>query len=74
VGPRAGLYGVEKRKFLILQRLELVRRPARSQSVYRLRYPNLQVYESNQFIYLRISFLNSKSVCRSEMMREPLVI
>jgi hypothetical protein len=36
VGPTAGLDGVEKRKFLALQGLELrpLGRPARSQSVY----------------------------------------
>jgi hypothetical protein len=39
VGPRAGLDGVEKRKFLTLPGLELrpFGRPARSQSVFRLR-------------------------------------
>jgi hypothetical protein len=38
---RAGLHNAEKRKFLILQGLELwtLGRPARSQSLYRLRYP-----------------------------------
>jgi hypothetical protein len=41
VEPRAGLDDVEKRKFLILPGLELrlLDRPARSQSLYRLRYP-----------------------------------
>jgi hypothetical protein len=41
VGPRAGLDEVEKRKFLTLPGLELLPlgRPARSQSLYRLRYP-----------------------------------
>jgi hypothetical protein len=41
VGPRAGLDDVEKRKFLILPGLELrhIGHPARSQSLYRLRYP-----------------------------------
>jgi hypothetical protein len=41
VDPRAGLDAVEKRKFLTLPDLELrpVGRPARSQSLYRLRYP-----------------------------------
>jgi hypothetical protein len=41
VDPRAGLDDVEKTKFFTLQRLELLPlgRPARSQSVYRLRYP-----------------------------------
>jgi hypothetical protein len=41
VGPRTGLDDVEKRKFLTLPGLELrpLCRPARSQSLYRLRYP-----------------------------------
>jgi hypothetical protein len=41
VGPRAGLDDVEKRKFLTLRGLELqpIGRPARNQSLYRLRYP-----------------------------------
>jgi hypothetical protein len=41
VGPRAGLDDVEKRKFLTLSGLELrpFGRPTRSQSLYRLRYP-----------------------------------
>jgi hypothetical protein len=41
VGPRIGLDDVEKRKFLTLPGLELrpLRHPARSQSLYRLRYP-----------------------------------
>jgi hypothetical protein len=41
VGPRTGLDAVEKRKFLTLPGLELrpLCRPARSQSLYRLRYP-----------------------------------
>jgi hypothetical protein len=40
VGPRAGLDNMEKRKFLTLPGLELrpLGRPARSQSVYPLRY------------------------------------
>jgi hypothetical protein len=40
VGPRAGLEDVEKRKFLTLPGLEFrpLDRPARSQSLYRLRY------------------------------------
>jgi hypothetical protein len=45
VGPRAGLDDVEKRKFLTLPGLEL-RHPARSQSLYRLPYPGLNVYEN----------------------------
>jgi hypothetical protein len=41
VDHRAGLDDVEKRKFLTLPGLELLPfgRPARSQSLYRLRYP-----------------------------------
>jgi hypothetical protein len=40
VDPRADLDNVEKRKFLTLPRLQLqpLGRPARSQSLYRLRY------------------------------------
>jgi hypothetical protein len=40
VGPRAGLEDVENRKFSTLPGLELrpLRRPARSQSLYRLPY------------------------------------
>jgi hypothetical protein len=41
VDPRAGLDDVEKRKFLTLPGLELrlLGRPARSQSLYLIRYP-----------------------------------
>jgi hypothetical protein len=41
VDPKTGLDDVEKRKFLPLQGLKLrpLSRPARSQSLYRLRYP-----------------------------------
>jgi hypothetical protein len=41
VNPSAGLEDVGKRKFLILQGTELrfLGRPARSQSLYRQRYP-----------------------------------
>jgi hypothetical protein len=41
VGLRAGLDYMEKRKFLTLPGLEIrpLGRPARSQSLYRLRYP-----------------------------------
>jgi hypothetical protein len=43
VGPRAGLDDVEKKKFLNLPELELrpLGHPAGSQSLYRLRYPQL---------------------------------
>jgi hypothetical protein len=42
MGPRDGLDDVEKRKFLTLPGLELgtLGRPARSQLLYRLRYPD----------------------------------
>jgi hypothetical protein len=41
VGPRAGVDDVEKKKLLTLPGLELrnLGHPARSQSLYRLRYP-----------------------------------
>jgi hypothetical protein len=41
VSPTAGLNHVEKRKFLTLPGLEIrpLRRPTRSQSLYRLSYP-----------------------------------
>jgi hypothetical protein len=41
VNPRAGLDDIEERKFLTLPGLELriLGRPARYQSLYRLRYP-----------------------------------
>jgi hypothetical protein len=47
VDPRAGLDDVEKRKFLILPGLELrpLGRSARTQSLYRLRYPGLWMEE-----------------------------
>jgi hypothetical protein len=46
VDPRAGLDDVEKRKFLTLLGFELrtLRRPARSQSLYRLRFPGSKNY------------------------------
>jgi hypothetical protein len=53
VGPRAGVDDVEKRKFLTLPGLELrpLRRPAYSQSLYRLLYRGSQFktlsYENN---------------------------
>jgi hypothetical protein len=48
MGHRAGLDDVEKRKFLSLLRLELRHfgLPARSQSLYRLRYPGSVYYRS----------------------------
>jgi hypothetical protein len=55
VGPRAGLDNVEKRKFLTLPGLELLplSRPARSQSLYRLRYPGSYYVDGAVFIYFR---------------------
>jgi hypothetical protein len=46
VDPRAGLDEMEKCKFLTLPGLEprLLSRPARSQSLYRLRYPGSSLY------------------------------
>jgi hypothetical protein len=52
VGPRPGLDDVKKRKFLTPPGLELLPlgRPARSQSLYRLRYPGcVEVLEENEF-------------------------
>jgi hypothetical protein len=45
VGPTAGLDEMEERKFLTLQGLELrpFGRSARSQSLYRLRYPGIEI-------------------------------
>jgi hypothetical protein len=58
VCPRAGVGHVEKRKFLTLSRLELrpLGRPARSQSLYSLRYPGssklfIQFFKKNTYIY-----------------------
>jgi hypothetical protein len=47
IGPIAGLGDLEKRKFLTLPGFELrpLRRPARSQSLHRLRYPGSIVAE-----------------------------
>jgi hypothetical protein len=54
VGPRTCLDDVKKRKYLILPELELrpLGRPARSQSLYRLRYPG--------FYWLHIIILTVK--------------
>jgi hypothetical protein len=56
VGPRAGMDDMEKRKFLTLPGLELrpLRRPARSQLLYRLRYPgSKQNFISLEFYHER---------------------
>jgi hypothetical protein len=46
VDPRAGLDDMEKRKYLSLPELELrpIRSPSRSQSLYRLSYPDSQYF------------------------------
>jgi hypothetical protein len=61
VGPGAGLDDVEKRQFLILQGLELrpPGRPARSQSLYRLRDsgsppPNNMQQNKYKFVYKQL--------------------
>jgi hypothetical protein len=53
-GPGVGLDDVEKRKFLALPGLELLPldHPARSQSLYRLRYPGSSILR-----YYPINFL-----------------
>jgi hypothetical protein len=53
VGPRAGLENVEKRKFLILPGLELrlLRRAARSQSLYRLALSPLLIIKKIPLAY-----------------------
>jgi hypothetical protein len=65
VDPSAGLDDVEKRKFLILPGLELrpLGRPARSQSLYRLRYPSssgalsLTIFNYMLFVTVNIRFM-----------------
>jgi hypothetical protein len=67
VDPRAGLHDVEKRKFLTLPGLELRRLgyPARSQSLYRLRYPDSYFCGVRTdfliFIYLHFSLQNVRN-------------
>jgi hypothetical protein len=53
VEPRAGLDDVEKRKLLNLLGLKLrpLCRPARSQSLYRLRYPSSPYFSRASKIY-----------------------
>jgi hypothetical protein len=52
VDPRAGLEDVGKKKFLTLPGLELrtLGRPARSQSLYRLRYPASRMFQFESII------------------------
>jgi hypothetical protein len=62
VGPRAGLDDVGKRKFLTLPGLGLrpLGRPARSQSLYRLRYPSSPIRFS-AVVYLMKPFLKTET-------------
>jgi hypothetical protein len=55
VNPRAGLDDMENRKFLNLPGLELrpLGRPARSESLYRLRYPGSPRSQDNIEIDLK---------------------
>jgi hypothetical protein len=55
VGPRTGLDDVEKRKFLTIPGLELqpLGRPARNQSLYRLRYPDTRVRRIRNIFSIR---------------------
>jgi hypothetical protein len=58
VDPRASLDEVEKKKFLTLPVLELrpLGRPARSQSLYRLRYPGSSRLAFIIYMYLLYTF------------------
>jgi hypothetical protein len=66
VGPRAGLDDVEKRKFLTLPGLELrpLARPARSQSLYRLRYPGPDNIRIRNFYVSVLKAHVIQDVCR----------
>jgi hypothetical protein len=75
VGPRASLDAAEKRKFLTLPGLELrpLGRPARSQSLYRLRYPDSLAYTylpSAFFVILHTSSTLAFMVCRYKSTNE----
>jgi hypothetical protein len=61
VDPRAGLNDIEKWKFLTLPGLQLwpLGRPARSQSLYRLRYPGALKKSSVSFFFTAVR----KSFC-----------
>jgi hypothetical protein len=62
VNPRASLDDVEKRKFLILLGLELrpLGCPARSQSLYRLRYPGSTALQYRYEFVLGVHKLKSR--------------
>jgi hypothetical protein len=65
---------MEKRKFLTLPGLELppLRRPARSQSLYRLRYPGslsvrvVQFHEISHWLFSLTNKLNSVALVRKQ--------
>jgi hypothetical protein len=66
VDPRVGLDDMEKIKFLILPGLELrpLRRPARSQSLYRLRYPGSS-RSINKYICICINEGGAQVICNT---------
>jgi hypothetical protein len=61
VGPRTGLADMDNRIFLPLPGLELRHfgRPARSQSLYRLRYPHSRIWGD----IIKIEVTNTVRVC-----------
>jgi hypothetical protein len=71
VDPRAGLDDVEKRKFLTLPALKLqpLSRPARSQSLYRLRSPGSGYVGYHQF-YLGVLGLHVVACGKYNMRKE----
>jgi hypothetical protein len=85
VDPRAGLDDLEKSKFLTPPGLELrsLSRPARSQSLYRLRYPGSKCKKRNaadvlffvcQLAPLKLRCSHNFFVKRSQSAREFLVL
>jgi hypothetical protein len=73
--PRAGLNDVEKRKFLTVPGLELrpLGGPARSQSLYRLRYPGSQIANRTLKNVAKLNYLGTtatnKNLCEEEIER-----
>jgi hypothetical protein len=67
VGPKGGVNDVEKRKFLILQGLELrpLGRPSCTQSLYRLRYRGSSIKLSLDII--RLLYIQFKVKLRSKL-------
>jgi hypothetical protein len=64
VGPTAGLDGVEKRKFMILPGIELgpLGRQARSQLLYRLRYPDYAIPTPHVIIIINSFFFKPRNI------------